>query len=83
MFLILYKKRLKNIKLFKNYIYFWFTYIGLLVFYTKLTHLTQKLKKLKLDRICSAKLNSNFFTELTHLVQKFKNLDYMRHVAQN
>ena len=27
------------------YIFLWFIYIGLLVFYTKLTHLAQKLKK--------------------------------------
>ena len=40
------KKRLINMKSFKNYIFLWFTYIGLLVFYIKLTHLTQKLKKL-------------------------------------
>ena len=26
----------------------WFIYIGLIVFYTKLTHLVQKLKKLRL-----------------------------------
>ena len=36
------------------------TYIRLLVFYTKLTHLTQKLKKkLRLDGTHSTKLSSN------------------------
>ena len=40
------KKRLINIKSFKNYVFLWFIYIGLLVFYTKLTHLAEKLKKL-------------------------------------
>ena len=41
------KKKLINIKSFKNYYYYfflWFTYIGLLIFYTKLTHLIQKNK---------------------------------------
>ena len=57
LFLILQRKRLINIKSFKNYVFFlfvifyfflflWFTYIRLLVFYTKLTHLVQKLKNL-------------------------------------
>ena len=44
------KKRLISIKSFKNYVFYfiflWFTYIGLIVFYTKLTHLVQKLKNL-------------------------------------
>ena len=40
------KKRLINIKSFKNYIFLWFTYIGLLIFNIKLTHLVQKLKNL-------------------------------------
>ena len=40
------KKRLINIKSFKNYVFLWFTYIELLVFYTKLTYLIQKLKNL-------------------------------------
>ena len=45
LFLVIQKKKgLINIKLFKNYIFLRFTYIRLLVFYTKLTHLTQKLK---------------------------------------
>ena len=46
LFLVLQRKRLVNIKSFKNYIYFLFTYIRLLVFYTKLTNLIQKLKNL-------------------------------------
>ena len=38
-----------------------FIYIELIVFYTKLTHLAQKLKKkkLRLDETYGAKLNSN------------------------
>ena len=40
-------------------VFLWFIYIGLLVFYTKLTHLIQKLKKLKLDGTRGAKFNSN------------------------
>ena len=43
-----------NIKLFKNYVFFL-----ILVFYTKLTHLIQKLKKLRLDGTCGTKLDSN------------------------
>ena len=43
-FFLVLKKRLINIKSIKNYVFLWFTYIGLLVFYTKLTHLGQKLK---------------------------------------
>ena len=39
--------------------FLWFTDIGLLVFYNKLTHLTQKLKKLKLDETHGTELNSN------------------------
>ena len=52
LFLVLKKKKKKliNIKSFKNYVFYfiflWFTYIGLIVFYTKLTHLVQKLKNL-------------------------------------
>ena len=43
------------------YLFLWFTYIRLLVFYTQLTHLVQKLnkKKLRLDGTHVAKLNSN------------------------
>ena len=62
----------------------WFIYIRLLVFYTELTHLTQKLKKKKrLNGTCGAKLKSNFYIKLTHLTQKFKNLNYIGHMAQN
>ena len=46
LFLVLQRKRLVNIKSFKNYIFLWFTYIRFLVFYTKLTHLIKKLKNL-------------------------------------
>ena len=47
LFLVLQKKkRFINIKSFKNYVFLWFTYIELLVFYTKLTYLIQKLKNL-------------------------------------
>ena len=41
------QKRLINIKIIQKLCFLWFTYIGLLVFYTKLTHL--ELKKKKLD----------------------------------
>ena len=40
--------------------FLWFIYIELLVFYSKLTYLAQKLKKLRLDRTCTVKLNSNW-----------------------
>ena len=46
LFLVLQKKRFINTKSFKNYVFLWFTYIELLAFYTKLTHLVQKLKNL-------------------------------------
>ena len=46
LFLVLQKIRLINIKSFKDYVFLWFTYIGLFVFYTKLTHFVQKLKNL-------------------------------------
>ena len=59
LFLVLQRKRLVNIKSFKNYIFLWFTYIRFLVFYTKLTHLIQKLKKFRLDGIHVVKLNFN------------------------
>ena len=36
-----------------------YVYIGVLVFYTKLIYLAQKLKKIKLDKTCDTKLNSN------------------------
>ena len=53
------KKRLINIKIIQKLCFLWFTYIGLLVFYTKLTHLEFKKKKIRLDRTHVAKLNSN------------------------
>ena len=53
------KKKFINIKSFKNYIFLWFTYIGLLIFNIKLTHLVQKLKKLRLDETNVEKLNYN------------------------
>ena len=59
LFLVLQKKRFINTKSFKNYVFLWFTYIELLVFYTKLIHLAQKLKKLRLNGTRDAKLNSN------------------------
>ena len=34
-------------KIIQKLYFLWFTYIGLLIFYTKLTHLTQKFKKKK------------------------------------
>ena len=46
LFLLLQRKKLINIKSFKNYVFLWFTYIELLIFYTKLTHLIQKFKNL-------------------------------------
>ena len=57
-FLVIQKKKLINIKSFKNYIFY-----SLLIldsfFYTKLTHLMQKLKKLRLDGTHGTKLNFN------------------------
>ena len=40
------KKKAHKYKFIQKLYFLWFTYIGLLVFYTKLTHLTQKLKNL-------------------------------------
>ena len=43
------KKKIRKHKIIQKlclFIYLWFTYIGLLIFYTKLTHLLQKLKNL-------------------------------------
>ena len=45
LFLIL-TKRLINIKSFKNYVFYGLLILDSSFFYTKLTHLTQKLKKL-------------------------------------
>ena len=42
------------------YILSMFLYIGLLVCYTELTHLAQKLKKFRLDEAYDTKLNSNW-----------------------
>ena len=39
--------------------FLWFIYIVLLVFYIKLTHLIQQLKKFRLDWIYDVKLNPN------------------------
>ena len=44
LFLVL-SKNTHKYKIIKKLCFLWFTYIGLFVFYTKLTHLTQKLKK--------------------------------------
>ena len=48
LFLVIQKKKKKvhKYKFIQKLYFLWFTYIGLLVFYTKLTHLTQKLKNL-------------------------------------
>ena len=49
LFLVLQKKAHKY-KIIQKLCFLWFTYIGLIVFfYTKLTHLAQKLKKKKID----------------------------------
>ena len=58
LFLVIQKKTHKY-KIIQKLYFLWFTYIGLLVFYTKLTHLTQKLKKLDLDWTHDTKLNFN------------------------
>ena len=65
LFLILQKKKAQKYKIIQElclfiYLFFlWFTYIRLLVFYTKLTNLVQQLKKRRLDGTHVAKLNSN------------------------
>ena len=53
------QKKAHKYKIIQKLYFLWFTYIGLLVFYTKLTHLTQKLKKIRLDWTHGTKLNSN------------------------
>ena len=58
LFLVI-KKMTHKYKITQKLYFLWFTYIGLLVFYNKLTHLTQKLKKLKLDETHGTELNSN------------------------
>ena len=51
LFLVIQKKKIHKYKIIQKLYFLLFTYIGLLIFYTKLTHLTQKLKKKKrLDR---------------------------------
>ena len=59
LFLVLQKKKLINIKSFKNYVFYGLLILDSSFFYTKLTHLVQKLKKLKLDGTHVTKLNSN------------------------
>ena len=61
LFLILQnEKKAHKYKIIQKLCFLWFTYIGLFVFYTKLTHLVQKLKKkLRLNKTRVAKLNSN------------------------
>ena len=58
LFLVI-QKRNHKYKIIQKLYFLWFTYIRLLVFYNKLTHLTQKLKKLRLDETHGTKLNSN------------------------
>ena len=53
------KKKTHKYKIIKKLCFLWFTYIGLIVFYTKLTHFVQKLKKLRLDGTHVTKLNFN------------------------
>ena len=61
LFLVIQKKKKKfiNIKSFKNYIFYSLLILDSSFFYTKLTHLTQKLKKLRLDGTHGTKLNFN------------------------
>ena len=58
LFLVI-QKMTHKYKITQKLYFLWFTYIGLLIFYTKLNHLTQKLKTLRLDRTRGTKLNSN------------------------
>ena len=53
------KKKLINIKSFKNYVFLWFTYIGLLIFLHQINSFGIEIKKLRLDETYVAKLNSN------------------------
>ena len=46
MFLVIKKKKTHIYKIIKKLYFLWFTYMGLLIFDTKLNHLTQKLKNL-------------------------------------
>ena len=60
MFLVIKKKKKTHIyKIIQKLYFLWCIYIGLLVFYTKLTHLAQKLKKPRLCRTRGAKLDFN------------------------
>ena len=58
LFLIL-QKNAHKYKIIQNLFFLWFTYIELLIFYTKLTHLAQKLEKFRLNGTHVAKSNSN------------------------
>ena len=57
--LLIIQKKAHKYKIIQKLCFLWFTYIGLLIFYTKLTHWIQKLKKLRLDMTHNTKLNSN------------------------
>ena len=46
LFLVIQEKKAHKYKIIQKLYFLWFTYIGLLVFYTKLTHWTQKFKNL-------------------------------------
>ena len=47
LFLVLQKKKKAHkYKIIQKICFLWLTYIGLLIFYTKLTHLVQKIKNL-------------------------------------
>ena len=46
LFLVIQKKKAHKYKIIQKLYFLWFTYIRFLVFYTKLTHLIQKLKNL-------------------------------------
>ena len=59
LFLVIQKKKAHKYKIIKKLYFLWFTYMGLLIFDTKLNHLTQKLKTLRLDGTRGTKLNSN------------------------
>ena len=61
LFLVIQKKAHKY-KIIQKLYFLWFTYIRLLVFYTKLTHLTQKFKNLDLDGTHGIKLDSNLIS---------------------
>ena len=58
LFLVL-SKNTHKYKIIKKLCFLWFTYIELLIFYIKLTHLAQKLKKLKLNGTHVTKSNSS------------------------